>query len=242
MPSEAVYAQQRSYVTYTVSTLSQSNLPPTITLLEARSLLAAAGTTGFRTWEACLHLGVYLSSPECTIPVAHKNILELGAGTGYLSILCAKYLNAAHVTVTDGSGTLVADLSTNFFLNGLQDSPLVEAKELKWGHVLIGGEQAEWNQGRQVDVVLGADVTYDSARIPALVATLVDLVELFPSVEILIAATIRNETTFETFLKACGRNGFVVKNIQFPVMPPEQQEGPFYWDGVPIRLCHIRKE
>ena len=239
--SEAVSAQQRSYVTYTLSSLSQDNSPPTITLLEARNLLAAAGTTGFRTWEACLHLGTYLCSPSCAITVTDQNILELGAGTGYLSILCAKHLHAAHVTVTDGSDTIVADLASNFFLNGLQNNPVIEAKELKWGQALVSGEQTEWNQGRTVDVVLGADVTYDSKGIPALIATLVDLVEMFPAVKILIAATIRNEETFENFLKVCGMNSFAVKEIEFPVMPPKNQEGPFYSDGVPIKLCNVKK-
>jgi predicted nicotinamide N-methyase len=224
-----------------LSSLSQGNSPPTITLLEARNLLAATGTTGFRTWEACLHLGAYLCSPSCAIPIANKNILELGAGTGYLSILCAKHLRAAHVTVTDGSDTIVADLTTNFFLNGLQDDPVIEAKELKWGQALLGGEQAEWNQGRPVDVVLGADVTYDSKGIPALVATLGDLVEMFPTAKILIAATIRNEETFGNFAKVCGLNHFAVEAISFPVIPPENQDGPFYWDGIPIKLFNIRK-
>jgi protein-lysine N-methyltransferase EEF2KMT len=241
LPSEAVSAQQRSYVTYTLSSLSQDNSHPTIILLEARNLLAATGTTGFRTWEACLHLGAYLCSQSCSIPIANQGILELGAGTGYLSILCAKHLHAAHVTVTDGSDTLVADLATNFYLNGLQDDPVIEAKELKWGQALLAGEQAEWNQGRPVDIVLGADVTYDSEGIRALVATLVDLVEMFPAVKILIAATIRNEETFKNFVKVCGMNSFVVEEIDFPVMPPEDQEGPFYWDGVPIKLCNIKK-
>lgn len=173
--------------------------------------------------------------------MANQNILELGAGTGYLSILCAKHLHAAHVTVTDGSETIVADLSTNFFLNGLQDSSAIEAKELKWGQALLGGEQAEWNQGRPVDLVLGADVTYDRKEIPALIATLVDLVEMFPAVKILIAATIRNEETFKNFVQVCSMNSFAVEEIDFPVMPLEIQEGPFYWDGVPIKPCNIKK-
>lgn len=143
--------------------------------------------------------------------------------------------------MTDGSDIIVADLAMNFFINGLQDNPVIEAKELKWGQALLSGEQAEWNHGRPVDVVLSADVTYDSKGIPALVATFVDLVEMFPAVKILIAATIRNEETFKIFVKVCGMNSFTVEEIDFPVMPPENQEGPFYWDGVPIKLCNIKK-
>jgi hypothetical protein len=145
------------------------------------------------------------------------------------------------VTATDGSDAVIADLSTNFYLNGLQDSDLIEAKELRWGQALLGSEQEEWNSGRNIDVVLGADITYDSSVIPALVATIVDLTELFPAVKTLIAATIRNEKTFVTFLEACRKNCFAVEDIEFDVLPPEKQGGPFYGDGTPIRLCTLRK-
>jgi hypothetical protein len=61
VPPEAVSAQQKSYVTYTLSLLPlQDQATPSITLLEARNLVAAFGTTGLRTWEAALHLGNYL--------------------------------------------------------------------------------------------------------------------------------------------------------------------------------------
>lgn len=239
LPSQAVAAQQRSYVTYTLSNLSTIDMPATITLLEARYLLAASGITGFRTWEACLHLGNYLASPSCTISISGRNVLELGAGTGYLSILCAKYLNAAHVLASDGSDTIVENLSTNFYLNGLQDTLVIEAKDLKWGHALLGGEEEEWNRGRPVDVILGADVTYDSAIIPPLLATIGDLTELFPAVQILIAVTIRQERTFDLFMNNCSSNGLKVEEIDFPVKPQLEQEGPFYLDT--IRLCALSK-
>ncbi len=47
LPSEAVSAQQKSYVTYTLSSLpSHDGKAPTITLLEAQNMVAASGTTG----------------------------------------------------------------------------------------------------------------------------------------------------------------------------------------------------
>lgn len=212
--------------------------PPVITL-EARNLIAAAGTTGFRTWEACLHLGRHLCSSSCTYNIANCNILELGAGTGYLSILCAKYLGAAHVTATDGSKSIVEELSTNFYLNGLQDSSLIEARELTWGQALLGGEEPRWDRGRHVDLILGADVTYDIAVLPSLVTTLVELVELYPTVKILIAAARRNEKTYQRFIEICTNNRLIVEEIDFPIMSRDSQEGPFYWDGFPIELCNI---
>jgi predicted nicotinamide N-methyase len=189
-----------------------------------------------------LHLSAYLASSTCTLNITGKHVLELGAGTGYLSIFCAKYLNAGHVTATDGSDDVIADLGTNFYLNGLQDSTLIEAKELKWGQVLLGGEEPAWNRGRMVDAVLMADVFYDITAQPALLATIVDLVQLYPSVEILMCHTMRNEATWQNFVKICGMNGFVLEEINFPVQKPADQEGPFYWEGISLKLCFLRTE
>jgi len=45
--------------------------------------------------------------------------------------------------------------------------------------------------------------TYDNSGIPLLVSTLRELFDLKSSVQVLIAASIRNEKTFETFVNAC---------------------------------------
>jgi hypothetical protein len=240
LPSEAASAQQKAYVTYSIASLPRSSdSVPTITLLEARNLVAASGTTGLRTWEAALHLGNYLSSNPNL--VEGKSVLELGAGTGYVSVLCVKYLGATHILATDGSDDVVADLPTNFYLNALQDSSVIEARELKWGRVLMGGEQPEWNGGRKVDLVLGADVTYDARTNIALVATFGDLFEIFPDIQMIIAATIRNVKTFEAFVTICRTNKYRVEEIDWEIPKPELQEGPFYSDAVPIRLLRITK-
>jgi protein-lysine N-methyltransferase EEF2KMT len=241
IPSESISSQQKSYVTYTLSSLPlQDQATPTITLLEARNLVAASGTTGLRTWEAALHLGNYLcANRECL--VREKSILELGAGTGYVSVLCAKHLEAKYVIATDGSDDVVASLSTNFYLNGLQDSTIIEGKELRWGQALVGGEHPEWNRGRYIDLALGADLTYDGSGIPALVSTFGDLFDLYPQIKIMYAATVRNPKTFEWFLDACRANSYVIEQINFGIEKSELQDGPFYSDQVPIQLCFITK-
>jgi predicted nicotinamide N-methyase len=240
LPSEATSAQQKSYVTYTLPSLpSKDYVVPTVTVLEARNLVAAAGTTGLRTWEAALHLGNYLCANSNL--VRGKSILELGAGTGYVSVLCAEHLEASHVLATDGSDDVVASLDTNFYLNGLQDASKIEGKELNWGQALVGGEYPEWNAGRAIDLVVGADVTYDGAAILALVSTFGDLFELHPKVQIIIAATVRNELTFETFMESCRMAKYAVREIEYGIPKAALQHGPFYSDQVPIQLCLITK-
>ncbi|KAH8671673.1 hypothetical protein BX600DRAFT_510337 [Xylariales sp. PMI_506] len=290
IPSEAEAAQSKSYVTYSLSLLQDhggealsgsapalSSSSPSITILESRNLISAAGTTGLRTWEAALHLGQYL----CAHPslVRGKGVLELGAGTGYVSILCAKYLGPRQVIASDGSDDVVMSLPDNFFINGLQpedgagtsssspsaaaDAPAsaststsasassscpISAMDLKWGHPLMGGEEPDWNAGQPVDLVLGADVTYDRTVIPALAATLDELFALHRGVACLIAATERNRETFEAFLDVCARRGLAVREVAAAVpgsredslpAPSALQAGPFYSDAVPIRICEI---
>lgn len=241
LPTETTTAKQRCYVTYYLSLL-QPELPagpPHITLLESRYLISASGTTGLRTWEAALHLGQYL----CANPslVENKRVLELGTGTGYTAVLCAKYLGSDHVIASDGSDEVINKLPDSFFLNSLQGSDKISAMELKWGHALVGTEEQAWNGGRKLDVVLGADITYDVRVIPALVATLEELAALHPGISILIAATERNRATFETFLDLCGRRGFTVGHALFPVPPRSEQNGPFYGDKSSIHICQLKR-
>lgn len=156
LPSASIAAQQKAYVTYTGPIVGQNAAQ--VTLLEAPSLLASSGTTGFRTWEAALFLGSYLSSSEGMHLINGKSILELGAGTGFLSIFCAKHLGAQRVLATDGSQMVISDLQSNLHLNGLEGSEMIQTAILPWGHALIGGVADCRKDRRSYDLVLGADV------------------------------------------------------------------------------------
>ncbi|TLS21039.1 uncharacterized protein PpBr36_10703 [Pyricularia pennisetigena] len=256
-PSEATAAQQKSYVTYHLSLLDQpgssssSSSTKCITLLENRHLIAASGTTGLRTWEAALHLGQYLCLHADSL-VSGRRVLELGAGTGYLSMLCAAHLGAAHVVASDGSDDVVANLPEGAFLNGLQQdggggggggdaaaaAAAVQPMDLKWGHALVGTEDERWNGGEPVDLVLGADVTYDAALAAPLLATIADLVAMFPAVQVLIAATERNSATYAAFLDAVAmsRDVALLEEVAFDV---DGSRGPFFPDNVPIHICRL---
>ena len=163
LPSASAAAQQKSYVTYTAP-ISSPNAGQ-VTLLEAPSLLASSGTTGFRTWEAALFLASYLLSPEGNHLVTGKSVLELGAGTGFLSIFCAKHLSAQRVLATDGSQEVISDLNSNIHLNELEGSELIQTAILQWGHALIGGVADCREDNSSYDLVLGADVVGDSTSI-----------------------------------------------------------------------------
>ena len=156
LPSATVAAQQKGYVTYTAPKWG-SNVPQ-ITLLEAPSLLAVSGTTGFRTWEAALFLGAYLISEAGSRHATGKRVIEVGAGTGFLSILCAKYLDARYVLTTDGSREVVAELKANLELNKLEEGDLIKSAVFEWGRTLIGGPADCRDAGTAYDLLIGADV------------------------------------------------------------------------------------
>ena len=155
LPSASTAAQQKCFVTYTAPCTASDG--PRVTILEARNLLASSGTTGFRTWEAALFLGAYLSS-EGNRFVKGRYVFELGTGTGFLSILCAKHLGAQHVLATDGSQEVITDLRSNLQLNQLDGSAKIKTAVLQWGHALINVVADCRAENRAYDIVLGADV------------------------------------------------------------------------------------
>lgn len=163
LPSEASAVQQKSYVTFTTlpenaSREEEEGPEPTLTLLERRQLISGSLTTGFRTWEAALHLGAYLLSGPGQDLIKGKSILELGAGTGFLSILCAKQLGANHVTSTDGDEGVVEALKENLFLNGLDNEKQVLTSVLRWGQSVRGSWVVDDFEEHPYDTVIGADI------------------------------------------------------------------------------------
>jgi len=242
LPSEAEAAQQKSWVTYTPLLLptSVSTREPTVKLKESHAVISGAGTTGLRTWEAALHLGSYLCSSENARSsyAKDKHVLELGAGTGFLSILCAKHLGAKHVTATDGDAGVVEALKENLFYNDVERD--VSAGVMRWGWTLKGSlVEHQVEEYGDVDTVLGADVTYDKAVIPSLVSTIRHVFETWPRANVLIAATIRNEQTFAPFEHACKRSDFGVIEVDYALPQMREQTCLFRSADVPIRILRI---
>ncbi|KAG8533692.1 uncharacterized protein KY384_001433 [Bacidia gigantensis] len=238
LPSPNVAAQQKSYVTYTspLSTLGSVE----VTTLEAPSLLASSGTTGFRTWEAALHLGSFFCSQMGQDYVAGKSVLELGAGTGFLSMLCAKHLGVKHMLATDGSREVVNDMRANVQLNfPSPEKELVNIAILQWGHALLGGPADVASTKASLDLVIGADVTYDVESVPALVATLRDLFEMYNQAKVIISATVRNEDTLACFIQACNANEFRHRTLAFQLPHFAEQTGFFIIKSTRIEILEI---
>jgi protein-lysine N-methyltransferase EEF2KMT len=127
-------------------------------LLERRHLISGSSTTGFRTWEAALHLGTYLMTDTGAELVRNKNIIELGAGTGFVSLLCARHLRAKRTVATDGDEAVVEALKENAFLNGLDSESQYATSVLRWGRSLIGTWLEDINEESPLDLIVGADI------------------------------------------------------------------------------------
>ncbi|KAK7202892.1 hypothetical protein BZA70DRAFT_86346 [Myxozyma melibiosi] len=224
-------------------------LDTSITITETRNLISGYGTTGFRTWEASLALGEYIisqhllpsTSPDRALDLSSKRVLELGAGTGFASILCAK-LGSRLAVATDGFEEVV--LRMRGILESNQVEELVETRVYKWGNssgIETGSvlekesREEEYVYNEPVDLILGADITFDAEGCNLLVSSFDQLERQNPSVQILISATIRNEETiaaFETYLAE--------KNFAFTVIPANPHPKWFFYDAVPeIRIYSL---
>ncbi|KAL8935918.1 MAG: hypothetical protein Q9211_004444 [Gyalolechia sp. 1 TL-2023] len=215
--------QEKCPVTYTVPVIEE--VPRTLTILEAPFLLSSGGDSGNRTWAAALHLATYLFTDGRDF-VDGKSVLELGAGLGFLSILCGTYLGARHVLMTDGSEAVIGLAQGNVELNGVDS--LVETSVLEWGNSSIDDVLVEDAGMIGFDLVLGADILYDPRDFPALMTTMHDLFDRYPNLQVLMSSAIRTQSTLDSFLEACSANEFRVERLEIPTVPEGEQLGFFY--------------
>ncbi|KAF3492194.1 uncharacterized protein GIQ15_01711 [Arthroderma uncinatum] len=157
-PSPLEQIQQLSYVRYTPPTLRDVRDKDYVVTLENRDLILASGTTGFRTWDASLHLGTFLSTEAGREHVNGKNVLELGSGTGLVSLYCLKCLGANRVLATDRDPALIANIQKCILQNKL-DPKRISAGIWEWGTPLEFHDNTQENgQCFPIDTALGSDL------------------------------------------------------------------------------------
>lgn len=244
----ATEASQTQIITYILPEPFEARNPPRILIEEAPNLLAAGSNVGLRTWEASLYLTQYLhSNPNL---VSGKSIIELGAGTGLLSILAAGRLNAAHVMSTDGLPHVVESMEKNIHRNQrtvLQPSTNIEAKVLDWADddpdVLEDTLSIRNGDLPNYNLILGADITYSPDVVPVLARLLMVLmIDMFADngIEALISATVRNEKTLSVFRDACVERELDVTEVDFTCPSVKEQRGFFHEQAFPIVIMRIR--
>lgn len=149
-------AQKLSYIKYTPPG-GGGRKEQFIVTMENRGLILSSGTTGFRTWEAALHLGTYLSTSAGKDLIRGKNVVELGAGTGLVSIFCAKELHANKVLATDRDPALISNIQRCVSQNHL-DAHTIDACTWEWGSSLRDANHTCKDLSYPLDIALGADL------------------------------------------------------------------------------------
>lgn len=174
-PTALEQARQLSHNTYTAPLQSESIEPErTVITSESRGVILAGGTTGNRTWEAALHLGSFLASPPGEALVRGKRVIELGAGTGFLSLLCARHLGVQGVVVSDREPALLDNIRACLPLNqkGVESESIPIYPALwDWGTPLQRtAEMGSFVEGERLsfDVALGADLVSSSSSVRGL--------------------------------------------------------------------------
>jgi len=121
---------------------------------------------GYQIWRGSLYLGDYLLSKE-EIVDSHQglNVLELGAGTGLLSLVAAIHPSVLKVTSTD-LAHIVTLTERNIKRNLRNNEANIEVLPLD----LTADNSDILNRlGPTVDLIVGADVIYDDTLTQALV-------------------------------------------------------------------------
>ncbi|EEB06495.2 methyltransferase [Schizosaccharomyces japonicus yFS275] len=205
-----------------IESLSCETNPPVVYTLgdynvkinEDKNVLVKDGTTGLRTWEASMALAEYLYKHPVQ---SGSKIVELGAGTGLVSILCAKM--GASVLATDGDERVCNDLQRNAELNDCK----LTVERLTWGKDMIG----------YADAVIAADVTYEG-DLSMLVRTIESAFDKNPQCKVILAATIRRQITFDRFLK-------LISHLKIQDVPQIDIPRLLYYDGPPVRIVVITR-
>ncbi|GLJ07192.1 hypothetical protein SUGI_0061190 [Cryptomeria japonica] len=158
------------------------------------------GGTGCSIWPSSLFLSEFiLSHPQI---FSSKCCFEIGSGAGLVGI-CLANVKASKVILSDGDLSALANLKHNLEINLVvmtekteqefcQDPRLVEYRHLKW-------ESASQDdlQNCGAEVILGADIIYDTSCVPHLVRVLVALLRTRRSSDLKQLITNSKESSFE---------------------------------------------
>ncbi|KAJ3303320.1 hypothetical protein HDU76_005367 [Blyttiomyces sp. JEL0837] len=179
------------------SSFSKVITTSSLTLHQDRSSLSSLGVTGTVAWDSAIILSRFLTRCNClTIPnvqhpstslfsIQSKKCIELGAGTGLLSITLAM-LGASRVVLTDQIETLkIARKNVAGCLDDGKGSSIVELVELPWGqdcsHVFGTQGSIGFRVGQDgctgpwFDFILAADCVYNDSIVGIFVKTILDL-------------------------------------------------------------------
>ncbi|XP_017474795.1 PREDICTED: protein-lysine N-methyltransferase EEF2KMT isoform X1 [Rhagoletis zephyria] len=221
----------------------QPALKVELTLRESKSFVAE-GTTGLCSWQASIALADYLV--ENTHIVKEKCVLELGAGTGLCGMILVRCCGVRHILLTDGSRECVDLMKENVCRNFTEanetsdglfvvNQSTLSLNKLEWGAI----EDMKWPDSFAADVILAADVVYDDTVFESLTHAIDYVFKIRKDkCEMLLAATVRNEHTLQTFLNSLSQLHF--RYVERDVIPLDKCN--FNWDRTtPVKIFNITR-
>lgn len=161
----------------------------------------SAQSTGVTLWQAAPRLAHFLMKPESRELIFGKNVLELGAGLGLVSIV-AHHLGAGHVVLTDGDTLTLRQTRQNVQQNCHDNNSNnnIECRQLIWGNP--SQLQSLLDKYGRLDTILGADVVYTEASLEPLFDTVAALLEPKSGRFVLSRVTKWNDVSDDTVLGA----------------------------------------
>lgn len=142
-----------------------STLPAPLSSVLSRSYTDYAGV-GLQSWGASIILSRRMALDPSRYNLAgdeSASILELGAGTGLLSLACAKLREGRDdvILATDYHAAVLENLRRNVEDNELI-SPSIVVKSLDWSHIhaLVPSSTLPAPFNQRFDLVIGGDVVY----------------------------------------------------------------------------------
>lgn len=186
-----------AYVEYT---LGGGNV---VLIKENRNSLVERGDTGHRTWESSLALTELICCDNKRFSYPLGNVVELGAGTGLVSLAIGKLGLSQHIYSTDGSRNVVEKLNETVEINGLDD--FVQPMFLRWDDL---GAAAKLPKNATLfagDILYGMTDTYPQ---------ILDLLDLLSPKQTFFCNPIRNRETYEQFKLLCGDRGYNVSLLK----------------------------
>ena len=187
----------------TVTSLLEVDGCPPVKLREERDNEDVPLRTGCRVWSCARLLAEWLArrsgggDEDGAGPIVRgRDVLELGAGTGAVGLVCAA-LGASSVTMTDRDEATLSLMHTNARINGHYDASSsceVCVQGLDWG------DPATYIQGASYGLVVAADVLY----LPEHCAALPDAVaaHLAPGGQVVVACGLRRAGLLDALVSA----------------------------------------
>lgn len=171
------------------------------------------GTTGLSAWQAGIALSDWCLNNKSVF--YDQCVLELGCGVGFTGlVVCLSGCKPRSYLFTDCHPNVLQSLSFNLEINNVQDRCQdidIAVSKLDW----LDFHASSLNY--RPTIILGADIVYDPETFPSLFKTLDCFLTSDAESMALIACTLRDDSTVNTFKDGLCKNNLIVINST-PIM------------------------